>query len=142
MEKIPEIRQIINDAIEKTRIAESSLAGARNNAQDALSKAETANELAKNASKNAESISQEAVQLNQNATKVKNEAELMADRVKNTAIEFNNLLRETENNASLINEAKDKVQNKFYRFLTYFFYIEYYLLCTFRLVEQEKTLKK
>lgn len=59
--------------------------------------------------KNAETISQEVNHLNRNATKLKEEAGLMADRVSNTEINFNELLDLVHNNNSLINEAKEKV---------------------------------
>lgn len=54
-------------------------------------------------------IKVDAEVLHKNASSLKNEADLMADRVENTAAEFNKLQEQSDRNASLLNEAKEKV---------------------------------
>lgn len=112
LDSIPEIQQIILVAVNKTENAELSLLDSKQNADEALSTAIQANELAKQASQSAQNIRNEAESLYQNATGLKQEAGLMAGRLEHTELEFDELLAQTANNETLINEAKDKVQSK------------------------------
>lgn len=109
LSKIPEIQQIIREAINKTGEANMSLADSKENADYALQTAMQANEVAKQASQMAQSIRNEAEELHRNATGLKNEAGLMAGRVENTEIEYQKLLSQTEANETLISEANAKV---------------------------------
>lgn len=109
MEQIPEIQRLINEAVEKADHAETSLNQAKTSADHALTKAINASKLAKEASEISDKLSEHAINLNRNATKLKDEAELMADRVKNTENEFNEIKENVQVNSSLINDAKAKV---------------------------------
>lgn len=110
LDEIPEIERLIEDAQLKNDKAEISLGVAKDNAKQALVSAENASQLAKNAIKHAEKMEKEATMLNKNVAQLKNEAHLMADRVVETRNEFNRLAQQTENNGTLINEAREKVK--------------------------------
>ncbi|XP_018318768.1 laminin subunit gamma-1 isoform X2 [Agrilus planipennis] len=109
IQQIPEIQQLIDEASDKANEAENSLKDAKFNADNALRTVTQADSLAKAASEKAQQIKAEAEQLYQNATGFKQEANLMADRVDNTDMEYQELYKQTRSNESLIGEAKDKV---------------------------------
>lgn len=109
LKEIPDIQKTIRQTVTETDEAFRSLEGANNTAQTALETAVEAEELAMHMSERAESIKAEAEQLHQNVTNLQNEAGLMAERVANTASEFNTLLAQTKKNESLISQAKDTV---------------------------------
>lgn len=82
-------------------------------ANQALSTAEGAHEMAVQAGTNVGEIKLEAEVLQKNASNLHNEAVLMGDRVENTEAEFVKLQAQSNKNASLLEEAKEKVSSSF-----------------------------
>lgn len=109
LKSIDDIENIIQETFAKAYDAGSTLAESKTNANQALTTAKEADRLAKNASKNAEVLKNEATALKQNASALKNEAVLMFDRVLDTENELKNLLDQTQNNNSIVEQAKEKV---------------------------------
>lgn len=106
---IPHIEQLIDETINTADAAQDTLNDAKAKAISALEKATVANELAGEAAKDALKVKQEVDLLNKNATGLKKEAEFMSERINTTLFDFEILVDQTNNNGSLINEAKDKV---------------------------------
>lgn len=109
LKQIPIIRAIINDTEAQTEDAQGALLTAKQTVNGALQTAQAANDMAKEANKKVKDMMIETDRLFKNATSLYNEADLMADRVQNTEIEFEELLKQIENNGTLLKEAKDKV---------------------------------
>ena len=110
LKQIPIIRAIINDTEAQTQDAQGALLTAKQTVNGALQTAQAANDMAKEANKKVKDMMAETDRLFKNATDLYNEADLMADRVQNTEIEFEELLKQIENNGTLLKEAKDKVR--------------------------------
>ncbi|KRT81515.1 hypothetical protein AMK59_6269 [Oryctes borbonicus] len=109
LKKIPEIRQLINETDFQTTQTQGSLDSALQLAQEALQTADAANTMAKQTGEKIDGIKEDAELLHKNASSLKDEADLMADRVENTRVDFNKLQEQSDRNASLLNEAKEKV---------------------------------
>ncbi|XP_063244920.1 laminin subunit gamma-1 isoform X2 [Bacillus rossius redtenbacheri] len=110
LKDVPEIKRLIAEAENKTRVAEAALQGAVANAQFARDKAQEAEQkYAEQASQEAELIHQGARDTKAEAEKLRDEAGDLAGRVAVTGSKVEELEGQTLQNKDLTTRAKEKV---------------------------------
>ncbi|XP_067121237.1 laminin subunit gamma-1 [Centruroides vittatus] len=107
--KIPEIEQIIDEAEDKTRVAENALKDATVAASVSEKAAEDAQRIAEEVSKEADNIRDAAENTKDKAAKLMNQAEGIDERVTETAVRVKEKENEADENEALIKQAYEKV---------------------------------